>query len=101
MTIKPDNYDNYDNYKDEIKRIVLDEERFARLTMKGRIRELLLPWRQVIVRPVQIKNARYLQFSYFTQKQDITKNYRGSEAGAKLDELLALPFHAISAQSLA
>src|ERR1700738_1406281 len=89
------------DYKEQIKHIVLDEEQFVRLTMKGQMRELLLPWRQVVVRPVLIKNARYLQFSYFTQKQDITKNYRGSEAGEKLDELLAFPFDAISAQSLA
>jgi SAM-dependent methyltransferase len=88
------------DYKEQIKHIVLDEEQFVRLTMKGQIREPLLPWRQVVVRPVVIKNERLLQFSYFTQKQDITKNYRGSEAGAKLDELLALPFHAIAAQSL-
>jgi SAM-dependent methyltransferase len=88
------------DYKEQIKHIVLDEEQFVRLTMKGQIREPLLPWRQVITRPVLIKNERYLQFSYFTQKQDITKNYRGSEARTKLDELLALPFHTISAQSL-
>ncbi|MGH2498122.1 MAG: class I SAM-dependent methyltransferase [Ktedonobacteraceae bacterium] len=88
------------DYKEQIKQIVLDEEQFVRLTMKGQIREPLLPWRQVIVRPVRLKNERYLQFSYFTQKQDITKNYRNAEAGAKLDELLALPFHSIAAQSL-
>ncbi len=88
------------DYKEQIKHIVLDEEQFVRLTMKGQIREPQLPWRQVVVRPVLIKNERYLQFSYFTQKQDITKNYRGSEAGTKLDELLALPFHTIAAQSL-
>ncbi|HKV58253.1 MAG TPA: SAM-dependent methyltransferase, partial [Ktedonobacteraceae bacterium] len=88
------------DYKDQIKQIVLDEEQFVRLTMKGQIREPLLPWRQVIVRPVHLRNERYLQFSYFTQKQDITKNYRNGEAEAKLDELLALPFHSIAAQSL-
>jgi len=88
------------DYKEQIKHIVLDDEQFVRLTMKGQIREALLPWRQVVVRPVLIKSERYLQFSYFTQKQDITKNYRSSEAGAKLDELLALPFHAIAAQCL-
>lgn len=88
------------DYKGQIRQIALDEEQFVRLTLKGQIRESVLPWRQVVVRPVLIKNERYLQFSYFTQKQDITKNFRGSEAGAKLDELLALPFHAITAQSL-
>ena len=87
------------DYKTLARRVTLDEEVFVRLTMKGEIRGALLPWRQVIVRPVRIKNERYLQFSYFTQKQDITKNYRGSEAVEKLDELLALPFHAMTLQS--
>jgi len=88
------------DYKEQIKHIVMDAEQFVRLTMKGQIREPILPWRQVIVRPVLIKNERYLQFSYFTQKQDITKNYRDAEAVTKLDELLALPFHSIAAQSV-
>src|ERR1700737_1289556 len=91
---------DYSDYIEQIKHIVLDEEQFVRLPLKGKIRQPLLPWRQVVVRPVLIKNERYLQFSYFTQKQDITKNYRGSEAGTKLDELLALSFHALTAQSL-
>src|SRR5713226_9167133 len=89
------------DYKKQIELLVLDEQTFVRLTMKGQIREQLLPWRQVTVRPVQIKNERYLQFSYLTQKQDITRNYRNSEAREKLEELLALPFHTITAQSTA
>ncbi len=89
-----------DSHKEQIRKMVLDEEQFVRLTLKGQIREPELPWRQVVVRPVLIKDERYLQFSYFTQKQDITKNYRGGEAREKLDELLALPFHAIAAQSV-
>jgi SAM-dependent methyltransferase len=86
-------------YKERVKRLVLDEQVFVRLTLKGQIQEAIMPWRQVIVRPVLIKNERYLQFSYFNQKQDITRNYRGSEAGQQLDELLALPFHALIVQS--
>lgn len=86
-------------YKEQIKHIALDEEKFMRLTMKGRPRDPAVPWRQVIVRPVLIKNDRHLQFSYFTEKQDITRNYRGLQASEKLDEILALPFNAISVQS--
>src|SRR5205823_5489383 len=87
------------DYKEQIKRIVPEEQTFVRLTMKGRIRNTSLPWRQVLVRPVLIKNEYHLQFSYFNQKQDITKNYRGSEASEKLDEILALPFNSIVVQS--
>ena len=86
-------------YKEQIKRLVLDEQVFVRLTMKGQIRDNTMPWRQVIVRPVLIKNERFLQFSQFDQKQDITRNYRGSEASQKLDEMLALPFNSIIVQS--
>ena len=87
------------DYKQLVRRIVLDEDAFVRATLKGRIREHALPWRQVIVRPVQVKGSRSVQFSYFTAKQDITKNYRGAEVAEKLDELLALPFTSITAQS--
>ena len=88
-------------YKEQIKHIALDEHTFIRLTMKGKVREGILPWRQVIVRPVLIKNEHHLQFSYFTEKQDITKNYRDSEAQEKLENLLALPFTTIHVQSTA
>ena len=86
-------------YKEQVKRLVLDEQVFVRLTMKGQVRDTTIPWRQVIVRPVLIKSERYLQFSYFNQKQDTTRNYRGSEASQKLDEMLVLPFNSIVVQS--
>jgi len=87
------------DYREQIKRLVLDEASFVRLTAKGKISEGVLPWRQVIVRPVLLKGEYYLQFSYFTARQDITRNYREAEAGAKLNELLALPFTSIRAQT--
>jgi SAM-dependent methyltransferase len=86
-------------YQEQVKRLVLDEQAFVRLTMKGLSQDADVPWRQVIVRPVLIKHERYLQFSYFSQKQDITKNYRGSDADQKLDELLALPYGSVLVQS--
>src|SRR5258708_23892309 len=89
-----------DNYKTQVKSLALDEERFVRLTFKGpaHITEAN-PWRQIVVRPVLLKSGRHLQFSYFNKKQDITHNYRGSEAQARLDEVLALPFISIYGQS--
>src|SRR5258708_32231801 len=86
-------------YKEQIKSMVLDEQTFVRLTMRGQVRDATNPWRQVVVRPVLIKNRRHLQFSYFNQKQDITKNYRGSEARENLDEILNLPCIIIAVQS--
>ncbi|WP_374687201.1 SAM-dependent methyltransferase [Promineifilum sp.] len=55
------------------------------------------PWPRVAIRPVRIRQARHLQFAYFDGVQEVAKNYRGEEAGAKLDELLALPFKSIQA----
>ncbi len=43
-------------YKEQVKRLVLDELIFMRLTMKGQSRDANTSWRQVIVRPVLIKN---------------------------------------------
>jgi Methyltransferase domain len=87
------------DYREQVKRLALDEASFVRLTAKGKIREGVLPWRQVVVRPIMLKGEHYLQFSYFTERQDITRNYWGTEAEAKLDELLALPFNSIRVQT--
>ncbi len=87
------------DYREQVKRLVLDEASFVRLTAKGKIREGVLPWRQVIVRPILLKGEHYLQFSYFTERQDTTRNYQGAEVGTKLDELLALPFNSIRVQA--
>jgi SAM-dependent methyltransferase len=89
-----------EDYKIQVKSLVLDEATFVRLTLKSQKSAAHTDlWRQVIVRPVMLKGGRYLQFSYFSQKQDITKNYQGIEAEARLDEVLALPFTGISVQS--
>lgn len=85
-----------DNYKQAIKDLVTAENRFVKLTLKGKLRGKFNPWRRIVVRPVLLKSGRYLQFSYFDDKQDITKNYQGAEALAKLDEALAWPFSGIS-----
>jgi hypothetical protein len=87
------------DYKESIKQLVLDEETFLRMTLKGKIRGQEIPWRRVVVRPVLLKQARRLQFSYFDAKQDITKNYQGNEAIVKLVEVLALPFSSIVVQT--
>src|SRR5688572_446109 len=86
------------DYQEQVRARVLDEANFVSLTMKGQIRDVL-PYRQVTARPVLLKNRRHLQFSHFTAKQDITKNYLPDEVTAHLDELLALPFQSIVVRS--
>ena len=91
-----------EEYLSQVKALVLNEETFVRLVLKAQAHMQTVgpnPWRQVVVRPVVLKSGRHLQFSYFSQKQDITKNYRGSEIEMRLDEVLALPFQSIAVQS--
>lgn len=87
-----------DNYREMLQQAALDETSFVQMTLKGEISNTML-WRMVNIRPVQIKGRRHLQFSHFSAKQDITKNYEGDEALAHLRELLAMPFHSIHLRS--
>ena len=42
------------------------------------------PWVRVVVRPVELRGSRHLQFSYFDAKKDTTKNFPVAEAAAWL-----------------
>jgi SAM-dependent methyltransferase len=81
-----------------IRSAVLDEDSFLRLTMTA-ARGAESPWVKVTVRPVRVRGQRRLQFSYFDSRKDITKNYDGDAASAKLDEALAMPFSQFHVQS--
>jgi SAM-dependent methyltransferase len=86
------------DYRAIVRQMALDEATFIQLTLRGKIQggeAASIPWRQITVRPVQIKNRRHLQFSYLDDRKDITKNFAGGEAERALDEALAIPFSAI------
>jgi len=80
------------DYKEVLKSNVLAQENLVRATFSGSLPGQSPPWIKVVIRPVLLKNERYLQFSYFDSRKDITKNYSGAEANERLDELLELPF---------
>jgi hypothetical protein len=82
-----------------VRDLVLDEDRFRRLTLNTGRQTTPDAWRRVVVRPVQLRGRRHLQFSYFDARQDVTKNYAGPAATRRLEELLHLPVRAISVQS--
>lgn len=88
-----------EEYQTQIKQGVLDESTFLRLTLAGPLRGSSSVWRKIIVRPVLVRNQRHLQFSYFTERQDTTKNYSATEVGPYLDEILAIPFSSVHLQS--
>jgi hypothetical protein len=74
-------------------------EGFVRLTVQGARAGETVPWVKVVVRPVQVRGKRRLQFSHFDGRRDTAKNYDGEEAARKLEELLALPFRQFHVQT--
>src|SRR5215207_6733955 len=87
------------DYQQLITQAVLDEDAFVRLTMKGIVRGPAAPWQKIMIRPIELRGRRQLQFSYFNAKQDISKNYYGPEARTQLDEALAIPYSSIVLQT--
>ncbi|MBL8795596.1 MAG: SAM-dependent methyltransferase [Planctomycetia bacterium] len=49
-------------------------------------------WQRVVVRPVELRGERRLQFSHFDGRQDITRNCDPAESLAALEEILAVGF---------
>jgi len=88
-----------DDYGAAVRAAVLDTETFLRLTASGKARGADVPWVKVVVRPVVVRGTRRMQFSYFDDKKDITKNFTGATVGEKLDEVLAMGFSQLHVQS--
>jgi len=83
------------DHKKLVQERILTNQSFVRAVFSGQQKGASLEWGKVIVRPVEIKGERNLQFSYFDEKKDVTSNYLLAESTAPLDELLALPFRNI------
>jgi len=83
------------DHKKLVRERILANQSFVRAVFSGQQKGASLEWVKVIVRPVEIKGERNLQFSYFDEKKDVTSNYLVAESTAPLDELLALPFRNI------
>lgn len=87
------------DYKHLVRKKILGDG-FIRATFSGEQKSASLKWKKAIVRPVEVRGEIRLQFSYFDEKKDITKNYSPHEAASKVDELLALPFRNIFVESV-
>lgn len=79
-------------YYTVLRTAILDSAAFIRATFSGRQRGHELAWKKLVIRPVTLKGQPHLQFSYFDDTQNITKNYTGTELTTQLDKVLALPF---------
>ena len=86
------------DYKESVREKLLAQASLIRATFSGVQKGASVPWVKVTIRPVELKGQLHLQFSYFSEKQDITKNYL-DDAPAQVDELLALPFRNIFIES--
>lgn len=88
-----------DDYKQLIQKRIRTQETFVRAVFSGEQKGSSVQWVKVTVRPVEIKGGFNLQFSYFDEKKDITKNYSLADAEDKVNELLAIPFRNIFIES--
>lgn len=88
-----------EDYRAIIREYILDEAIFIRATFSGHQTGETAQWQKIVIRPVDLRNVRHLQFSYFDDKRDITKNFAGEEAIVTLDEALALPFRNFNIQT--
>jgi SAM-dependent methyltransferase len=82
-----------------VKQTVLHTGTFVRAVLSGRRRGQALQWVKATLRPIMINNQPHVQFSYFDEARDISKNYAGRDIETHLDELLALPFKNVHLQT--
>ena len=61
---------------------------FRRATFGGAVRGEKSPWIRMLIRAVEIRGERSVQFSYFDSKKDVTKNYSGSDVARHLGEVI-------------
>ena len=63
------------DYKLLVRAKLLDRASLVRAVFSGAQKGSSLSWDKVIVRPVELKGEIHLQFSYFDEKKDSTKNH--------------------------
>jgi len=87
------------NYTDKVRERILTRDTFVRAVFSGAQKGADLEWIKVVIRPVEIKGEFHLQFSFFDDKKDISKNYPLEDAAARINEVLVLPFRNIFVES--
>ena len=87
-----DIYKNMSDYQNIIREAVLNEANFVRATFSGRQRGQTIAWKRLELRPIEVKGSRHLQFSFFDDKKNIVKNYKGETAVTELNHALDLLF---------
>ena len=65
---------------------------FSRATFAGATRGIACEWVRVVVRPVELRGARHIQFAYQGTKKVVTKNFPPAEVDEPISELLVHGF---------
>ena len=73
---------------------------FSRATFAGATRGIACEWVRVVVRPVEVRGEKHIQFAYQGAKKVITKNFLPGEVDAPLDELLGFGFASVHISTL-
>lgn len=83
---------------DTLSAAILAED-FVRATFGGPPRGGPTPWVRAVVRPVEVRGERLIQFEWFDAKQAHTKNEPPGAVGGALRELLAIGFANVQART--
>ena len=84
-----------EDYKDKVRERILNRDTFVKAVFTGHQKGADIDWVKILIRPVEIKGEYHLQFSFFDEKKDVSKNYAGEETPIKLNDVLTLPFRNI------
>jgi SAM-dependent methyltransferase len=76
-------------------RAALLSDNLVAARFSGAQRGATLPWTQVTVRPVLLRDERQMQVVTSDGRQDVTQNYPMGEAATAINALLAQPFKSI------
>lgn len=68
---------------------------FSRATFAGAARGAATEWVRVVVRPVEVRGTRHVQFAYQGAKKVLTKNFDPSAIDGPLAELLLIGFSGV------
>lgn len=83
------------SYEEQVRTALLSPT-FRRATFGGVPRSGPAPWVRVVVRAVEVRGQRCLQFSYFDGRKDVSRNYPvAAAAAAALEAVLAVHFSAV------
>lgn len=83
------------DHKDLVKEAVMDEHRFVRAVFSAPLRGRSTPWKKIVLRPVEIKGAQHVQFTYYDEAKSVDRNRAGADIQEELASVLLMPFRDI------